>query len=357
MSVPRPASPLVRSLSVAGAVALIVGLSATSGQAAPTTPAPRAPTTSAEALTQTRTLYKQFATLSEDYDDARILLGKRTAASRAAAVKAENAAFVVAGYRAQVKRLVKSESRSDRFDTFGAMMSSGSPGDFVAQASILNVVTTRRAAVVSEAAKASSAAAKAESRAKAATAAAAALTRDLATRKAELSRRAGQAAALFQRLSASERMALSAAQTPEAAERASRSTRTQPTPTETPPAAVPVSGRAGVAVATARAQVGKPYVWGATGPGTFDCSGLTGYSWRAAGVTLPRTSRQQYAAGMKVSRSALQPGDLVYFGSPIYHVAIYIGNNTMVSAPQPGDVVKYQSVDAFSDYAGATRPG
>jgi len=112
-----------------------------------------------------------------------------------------------------------------------------------------------------------------------------------------------------------------------------------------------------VAVATARAQIGKPYVWGATGPGSFDCSGLTSYAWKAAGVILPRTSREQYAAGVKVSRSALRPGDLVYFGSPIYHVALYVGSNTMISAPQPGDVVKYQSLDAFSDYAGATRPG
>ena len=112
-----------------------------------------------------------------------------------------------------------------------------------------------------------------------------------------------------------------------------------------------------MAVAEARRQVGKPYVWGATGPGSFDCSGLTSWAWRAAGVSIPRTSRQQYAAGVKVSRSALRPGDLVYFGSPIYHVAIYVGGNMMISAPQPGDVVKYQSVDAFSDYAGATRPG
>ena len=357
MSVPRPASPLVRSLSIAGAVALIVGLSATSGQAAPSTPSSPAPTTSAEALTQMRTLYKQFATLSEDYDDARILLGKRTAASKAAAVKAEKAAFVVAGYRAQVKRLVKTESRAEPFDTFGAMLSSGSPTDFVAQASLIDVVTARRAGVVTEAARASAAASKAESQAKAATAAAAALTRNLATRKADLSRRAAQAAALFQRLSATERMALSAAQTPEAAERGSRSSTRTPTPQTVPPTSVPVSGRAGIAVSTARAQVGKPYVWGATGPGSFDCSGLTSYSWRAAGVTIPRTSRAQYAAGTKVSRSALQPGDLVYFGSPIYHVALYIGNNMMISAPQPGDVVKYQSVDAFSDYAGATRPG
>lgn len=304
-----------------------------------------------------RTLYKQFATLSEDYDDARVLLGKRTAASKVASARAETAAAAVTVQRDQVKRLVRSESRSDRFGSFGAMLTSKSAGEFVAQTSLIDIVTARRAAVLSDAAKASAAAQAAERRAVAATAAAAKLTRELAARKADLSRRSAQAAALFQRLSATERMALSAAQTPEAAERASRSTtRTQPMPTE-PPASVPVSGRAGVAVATARAQVGKPYVWGATGPGTFDCSGLTGYSWRAAGVTLPRTSRQQYAGGAKVSRSALQPGDLVYFGSPIYHVAIYIGNNMMVSAPQPGDVVKYQSVDAFSDYAGATRPG
>lgn len=304
-----------------------------------------------------RSLYKQFATLSEDYDDARILLGKRTAASQVAAVKAEKAAFAVAGYRAQVKRLVKSETRSDPFDTFGAMMSSGSPTDFVAQASLIDVVAARRAAVVTAAAAASASASKAESQAKAATAAAAALTRSLATRKADLSRRAAQAAALFQRLSATERMALSAAQTPEAADRASRSTTRVPGPETVPPASVPASGRAGLAISTARAQVGKPYVWGATGPGSFDCSGLTSFSWRAAGVSIPRTSRAQYAAGTKVSRTALQPGDLVYFGSPIYHVALYIGNNMMISAPQPGDVVKYQSVDAFSDYAGATRPG
>jgi len=356
VAVPRPTSPLLRSLSVAAAAALIVGLSAGGGQAAPGSPVAPAPTTSTEALAQMRTLYKQFATLSEDYDAAVLVLGRRTAMSKAARARAETAARTVAGHRDRVKRLVKSESRSDVFGAFGAMLSSGSPGDFVAQTSLLNVVSDRRAAVLKAAAAASAAATRAEQQATAATEAAAKLTRELATRKADLSRRTAQAAALFQRLSATERMALTAAQTPEAAQRASRSNRTQPAPTDPPPANVAVSGRAGTAVSTARAQVGKPYVWGATGPGSFDCSGLTGFAWRSAGVTLPRTSRQQYAAGAKVSRSALQPGDLVYFGSPIYHVAIYIGNNMMVSAPQPGDVVKYQSVDAFSDYTGATRP-
>jgi cell wall-associated NlpC family hydrolase len=74
-------------------------------------------------------------------------------------------------------------------------------------------------------------------------------------------------------------------------------------------------------------------------------------------VSLPRTSRDQYAAGVKVSRSQLLPGDLVYFGMPVYHVAIYIGGGQMITAPQPGEVVKYQALSTFSDYTGATRPG
>lgn len=378
MALPRPTSPLLRSLSMAGAVALVVGLSATSGHAAPATPTPSAPTTAADALTRMRTLYQQFATASEAFHEAETVLAKRTARSRAATGRARTAAKAVAPHRDRVKRLVKSESRSDPFGTFGAMLSSESPGDFAAQTSLIDVVATRRAAVLTEAAKASAAAAKAESEAKAAATAAAKLTSELRATRTELSRRAATAAALFQRLSMAERAALTAAQTPRAADRvvprgsrsgsrtsaaptspapAGPSAGPSPRPSTAPPAVVPVSGRAGAAVAEARRQLGKPYVWGATGPGSFDCSGLTSWSWRAAGVNIPRTSRQQYAAGNTVSRSALQPGDLVYFGSPIYHVAIYIGGNTMISAPQPGDVVKYQSLEAFSDYAGATRPG
>ena len=370
MALPRPTSPLLRSLSLAGAAALLVGLSAPGAQAAPVEPRPPAPTTAAQALQQMRVFYKEFATASEAFHESESVLAKRTVQARVAGTKAATAARAAAGYRTQVKRVVNSQSRSDPFGTFGAMLSSGSPGEFAAQASLIDVVTTRRAAVLSEAERARTTAAKARNDANSARDSAAKLTRELGAKRTELSRKATQAAALFQRLSMAERAALTAAQTATAAAqqersaaptdgRASRSVeRTQPPPTPSdPPVVVPVSGRAGAAVAEARRQIGKPYVWGATGPGSFDCSGLTSWSWRAAGVEIPRTSRQQYAAGMKVSRSALQPGDLVYFGSPIYHVAIYIGGNTMISAPQPGDVVKYQSVDAFGDYAGATRPG
>jgi cell wall-associated NlpC family hydrolase len=86
------------------------------------------------------------------------------------------------------------------------------------------------------------------------------------------------------------------------------------------------------AVEVAMAQVGKPYRWGASGPGSFDCSGLTSFAWRAAGKELPRTSRMQYSGTTRISRSELRPGDLVFYHSPISHVAMYIGDGKVVEA-------------------------
>ncbi len=125
----------------------------------------------------------------------------------------------------------------------------------------------------------------------------------------------------------------------------------------TPPPNVPAPNpSAQVAVDTAKAQLGKSYSYGAAGPSTFDCSGLTMYSWAAAGVGLPHSSRAQYAVLPHVPMDALAPGDLVFYGSPIHHVGIYIGGGEYVNAPQTGDVVKVASIYR-SDFAGAGRPG
>jgi peptidoglycan DL-endopeptidase CwlO len=109
------------------------------------------------------------------------------------------------------------------------------------------------------------------------------------------------------------------------------------------------------AVAYAKAQLGKPYVWSTEGPNSFDCSGLTMMAWRSAGVSIPRVSSAQYGIGRHISRSALQPGDLVFFGSPIHHVGMYVGDGMMIEAPYTGQVVRYHTIDR-RDYAGATRP-
>ena len=110
-----------------------------------------------------------------------------------------------------------------------------------------------------------------------------------------------------------------------------------------------------VAVWTALAQRGDPYVWGGDGPSSFDCSGLTQYSWGKAGVYLPHSSRLQSGTGRFVSKSSLRAGDLVFFYSPVSHVAIYIGAGYIVQASTPGTVVKMTKLAYMPSYAGARR--
>ncbi|MEU9897637.1 NlpC/P60 family protein [Streptomyces phaeochromogenes] len=104
------------------------------------------------------------------------------------------------------------------------------------------------------------------------------------------------------------------------------------------------TAKADKALAFARAQVGKPYVWGASGPGSYDCSGLTQAAWKAAGVTLPRTTWDQVKSGTTVSVNSAQPGDLVFFYDDISHVGIYIGDGMMIHAPKPGAYVREESI-------------
>jgi len=117
------------------------------------------------------------------------------------------------------------------------------------------------------------------------------------------------------------------------------------------------STQGGKAVAFAYAQLGKPYQWGATGPGSFDCSGLAQAAWAAAGVSIPRTTYAQWAALPHVSTSALEPGDLLYFDG-VGHVAIYVGGGDIIDAPQTGmDVQKVPLAGWYaSSLVGAARP-
>ncbi|MBT2386874.1 C40 family peptidase [Streptomyces sp. ISL-11] len=108
---------------------------------------------------------------------------------------------------------------------------------------------------------------------------------------------------------------------------------------------VPTSGRAGAALAAAQGKIGSPYVWGATGPGSFDCSGLTGWAYAQAGVTLPRVSEDQANAGTRIyDQSQLKPGDLVLFYGDLHHIGLYAGNGMTLHAPKPGASVRYESM-------------
>ncbi|MEU9125597.1 NlpC/P60 family protein [Streptomyces sp. NPDC048506] len=119
--------------------------------------------------------------------------------------------------------------------------------------------------------------------------------------------------------------------------------------------AVAATGRAAAAVAAVRSAVGSPYAWGSSGPGAFDCSGLTQWAYGLAGVSLPRTSQAQSGAGRQVPLSQVQPGDLVVYRSDASHVGMYVGNGQVVHAPYPGARVRYDPV-GMMPITRVTRP-
>ena len=161
----------------------------------------------------------------------------------------------------------------------------------------------------------------------------------LDARKAEVERAAARTRALLRQMKG--RSAASQPSSPSP----------QPSP---PPASGGGSGAGAAAVRYAMAQVGKPYCYGGAGLSCYDCSGLTMQAWAQAGVSLPHSSSAQYGVGRHISASELQPGDLVFYYSPISHVSIYIGNGQRVSATHTGDYVKVQSLG--SSIVGFTRP-
>lgn len=182
-----------------------------------------------------------------------------------------------------------------------------------------------------------------------------AIEAELEKEKETVEQKLADAEKILDGLEADERQALEDERArEEAAAAASRGDTT--TSSDTVTSDVPASGKGQIVVDFAMAQVGEPYLWAAEGPSAWDCSGLTMMAWREAGVSIPRSSSSQIDAGVRVSKSQLQPGDLVFYYSPISHVGIYIGNGKIVHATKPGDVVSVDSVDLMP-FAGASRPG
>ncbi|WP_329266461.1 NlpC/P60 family protein [Streptomyces pseudovenezuelae] len=196
---------------------------------------------------------------------------------------------------------------------------------------------------------------------------------DLKTAKATVQKKLADARDLLSELTAQEKARLAAiekqkqqeaarkaaelAQQQAAAEKAAQEA-TTPQQSTSPAPDSSYATKAAKALAFARAQIGKPYVWGATGPDSYDCSGLTQAAWKAAGVDLPRVTYDQVNAGTTVSLADAQPGDLVFFYDDISHVGLYIGNGMMIHAPKPGAYVREESIyyDGESAIHSVVRP-
>ncbi|GGL85447.1 hypothetical protein GCM10010129_31420 [Streptomyces fumigatiscleroticus] len=162
---------------------------------------------------------------------------------------------------------------------------------------------------------------------------------ELGEKKKEVQSKLAAAQKLLNSLTAQEKAALTAEQ-----ERATRSSERTALSGSTTSA----SGRAAAAFAAAQSKIGTPYVYGATGPSSFDCSGLTSWAYAQAGVSIPRTSEAQANYGTRIySQSDLQVGDLVFFFNDLHHVGLYAGNGQVLHAPRTGTVVRYESMSTI----------
>ncbi|MEE4541774.1 NlpC/P60 family protein [Streptomyces sp. V4-01] len=232
------------------------------------------------------------------------------------------------------------------------------PQDYLEQAGMLHQLGTRQTAALADLAAQRRDIARTRGEAAGTLASLRSAQGQLAARRRTVQDTLAQAQALLASLRPVDRAAVAAADTAPAPSHGAAATRAATrTPLSGSPAAAAAapSARAAAAVAFAYRALGLPYVWGATGPNAYDCSGLTQAAWRAAGVSLPRTTYTQIDAGARIPESRLRPGDLVFFYSGISHVGLYIGDGRMIHAPHPGAPVRVAPISEMP-FAGATRP-
>jgi cell wall-associated NlpC family hydrolase len=333
---------------MAFALAAVVGVLVSS---VPAQAAPGAPTTTAEAAKLVAARGHELEVVSERYNEARETLEAQIAAAKAAAATLEKATADLAAAQQNVRGIARAAYTGESVGSLRALMTSESADAFVSRVGTLQTIAGHQNGILGRAAEANVAAAQAQAAADASAAEAQKQFDAVAVQQADLEAQVAEYRALFDRLSAQEKQAAVAAAGHD--DRASRAERTE-APVESGPV-VASSEAAQLAVDTAMAQRGKPYVWAAAGPGSYDCSGLVQYAYAAAGIDLPHSSRMQAGIGRSVSRGELQPGDLVAFYSPISHIGIYIGNGQMVHAPSSGDVVKISPIDRIGGISAMTR--
>ena len=311
-------------------------------------PAQAAPATSAQAAELVAAKGHELEIVTEEFNEARAALATQRAAAEAAAGQLAQATAVLGTAQQQVRGIARSAYTGESMGSFRALMTSDSADEFVGRVATLQSIAGHQGEILQQAAVANVAAAQAQATAEQLAVEAQKQFDAVAAKQAALQAQVDEYKASFDALSAQEQRAAVAAH-----HGGDRASRTERGPVAPAGPIVANSQAAQIAIDTAMAQRGKSYVWAASGPGSFDCSGLTSYAYRAAGISLPHSSRMQSQMGQPVSRDQLQPGDLVFFYSPVSHVGIYIGNGQMVHAPTSGDVVKVAPI--MSGFSGARR--
>lgn len=246
-------------------------------------------------------------------------------------------------FRVQVDQVATEAMESGRLDSLNALVLSDSPSDFLDQMTTLELFTSDQKAILDQAEalvatahRAQAEAAEAVARAEQATNQARAAVDEIDVRKREADARIQQAQKLLLQLSPAER----AARIQDAG---------------LPVGIVLGTSKGALALKAAMTRISSPYVWGAEGPKSFDCSGLVYWAFQKVGITMPRSSAAQSQIGRPVARKDLQPGDLIFFYHPVSHVGFYAGDGKVLNAVQTGDTVRYSDLSKMKSYAGARR--
>jgi peptidoglycan DL-endopeptidase CwlO len=334
---------LIAGLATLGAAALFIP---TIASAAPNPP--RADPTVTSVQKQLGALALKNTQLVEKYNQAGVAVKARQKAADTASRKAASLQADFDRARLQLSQTVAAQYEGGAFSATGALLSSSNGQSYLDQLNTMSVMSAHTAQVLGRLSSSQQAAASAQKHAASLLNSAKDKRKDLAKEKASVQRQVDKYTTLLATLTSAQR---------EAFQRAMNPSVTPPSPSQAiaqiPPG---VSGKAKIAVKFALAQVGKPYVFGAAGPDSYDCSGLTMAAWGAAGVSLPHSAADQSNYGTHVSTSQLQAGDLVFMYPGISHVTIYIGDGMMVSAPQEGENVSVVPYSSYaSDVVGATR--
>jgi len=302
---------------------------------------PPVPDNATEAARLVAQLGRDLEVLQEEQNEAQVLLDQHIADAAASTVTLSQVNATLAQIDGRVRGVARSAFAGDRLRGFAAILTSDSPQEFLDRVNTLELIAERDGALLAQASQTRDEAKSLSEAADSAVTAAQAAIADIAGRRAALESQIETYQDLYDLLSADERNLIGGGsggggQAP-------------------PGAIIAPSEAARIAVETAYAQLGDSYAWGADGPDAFDCSGLTMYSYAAAGVSLPHSSRSQSTMGVPVSRSELQPGDLVFYYSPVSHVAIYVGDGQIIHASTYGVPVKLDAVDPWGAFNSARR--
>ncbi|MFD7285017.1 NlpC/P60 family protein [Streptomyces sp. NPDC059863] len=301
--------------------------------------------TPAQVKAEVDALYEQAETATERYNGTKVKADKARTALTRLRDEATRRTERLNSSRNALGSIASAQYRAGGLDPAVQLALSSSPEEYLEGASLAERAGSRQAARITAIRKELARIAELRTRADGRLAELTASQSELARHKSAVQEKIGSAQRLLDRLTARQRARYDQERDglgPNAASVA-------------PGAMRAPNARAAAAVAFAYGAIGKPYVWGATGPGAFDCSGLTQAAWRSAGVALPRTTYTQINTGQRVSRADLAPGDLVFFFSGISHVGIYVGGGQMVHAPRPGSAVRLAPIDQMP-FAGASRP-